>query len=214
MQFAHRALLAATFLSACTNPRADQPDPPIHHDDSAQAPAVYRARFATSQGPFTISIIRDWAPRGADRFYLLIKRGFYDDARFFRVVPGFVIQWGIHQDPSVHIQWKGAEIVDDPPVGQSNLKGTVTFATGGPDTRTTQVFINLADNQRLDARGFTPFGKVTEGMEIVEKLYAGYGDAPPKGQGPAQEMITAQGNAYLAKDFPKLDYIHRVEILP
>ena len=214
MQYAHRALLAAALLSACTNPRADQPDRPIDLDDSSLSPGTYRARFETSRGVFVVSVIRAWSPRGADRFHLLIKRGFYQETRFFRVVPGFIIQWGIHRDPSVHAQWTGAQILDDPPIDQSNVKGTVAFATSGPNTRTTQVFINLADNERLDGRGFTPFGKVTEGMEIVEKLYSGYGDAPPKGQGPAQELITAQGNSYLAKNFPRLDYIQKAEVVP
>ena len=182
-------------------------------DPGAQAPGTYKVRFETSRGTFVVDVVRAWAPRGADRFHLLVQRGYYDEARFFRVVPGFVVQWGMHRDPAVQVQWKDAEIDDDPPGQQSNLKGTITFAARGPDTRTTQVFINLADNERLDARGFTPFGRVTEGMDVVEALYGGFGDGPPVGAGPAQEMISAEGNAYLVKNFPKLDYIRKAVVV-
>jgi peptidyl-prolyl cis-trans isomerase A (cyclophilin A) len=190
-----------------TAPREDVVDP------GAQAPGTYRVRFETSRGPFLVDVVRNWSPKGADRFHLLVQRGYYNEARFFRVIPGFVVQWGIHPDPKVHLQWKEAEIDDDPPGQQSNLRGTITFATRGPNSRTTQVFINLADNQRLDARGFTPFGRVTEGMEVVEALYGGYGDGPPSGEGPAQELINAEGNEYLSKSFPKLDFIRTATVV-
>ena len=210
MRFAISAMLGV-YLCACQSQRPAGTDA---FESTAEAPALFRTKFETSQGAFIINIVRVWSPRGADRFHLLVTRGFYNEARFFRVVPGFVIQWGIHADPAEHLQWKAAEIVDDPPGVQSNAKGTISFATDGPNTRTTQVFINLVDNHRLDARGFTPFGRVTEGMEIVEKLFAGYGDEPPRGNGPPQAQITAQGNPYLLQNYPKLDYIRRASIVP
>jgi len=178
-----------------------------------QAPDNYQVKFETSAGDFLIEVTRELAPRGADRFYNLVKHGFYDDVRFFRVVPNFVVQFGLNGDPEVSKVWSQANIDDDPVKG-SNTKGTITFATAGPNTRTTQVFINLRDNSRLNGMGFSPFGKVTEGMEIVEKLYAGYGDGPPSGRGPNQGRITAQGNAYLKESFPDLDYIKAATIVP
>src|SRR6266480_4626369 len=125
---------------------------------------VYRVRFETSKGDVVIQVRRDWAPLGADRFYTLVRSGFYDGARFFRVLPGFVVQFGIAGDPAINAKWHNANLVDDP-VTQSNRRGTITYGTAGPNTRTTQVFINLADNARLDSKGFAPFGEVTEGME-------------------------------------------------
>lgn len=178
----------------------------------AQAPEQYRVRVDTSKGPFTIEVVRAWAPRGADRFYELVSEKFYDDARFFRVVKGFVVQFGLHKDPEVTRRWRDMKIVDDP-VKQPNRRGTVTFAMAGPNTRTTQVFLNLADNRRLDATGFAPFGRVVEGMEIVDKLYAGYGDTPPMGYyGPDQARIQSEGNAYLERGFPRLDYIKTARV--
>lgn len=177
-----------------------------------QAPETYQVRFDTSQGSFTIEVSRAWAPRGADRFYTLIQGGFYDGARFFRVLPGFVVQFGIPADPQVARSWRSARIPDDP-VKESNRKGTITFATSGPNSRTTQVFINLADNKNLDGMGFAPFGRVTEGMDVVGKLYSGYGEGAPQGRGPDQGRIQSEGNAYLEKSFPKLDSIVRAAIL-
>jgi len=177
-----------------------------------QAPESYRAHFETSQGDFTIQIERPWAPVGADRFFHLIKNGFYDGARFFRVLPGFVVQFGIAGDPVVSGNWREARIADDP-VKQSNKPGTISFATAGPGTRTTQVFINLADNSNLDRMGFAPLGRVIEGMEIVGKLHSGYGEGAPNGRGPDQGRIQNEGNAYLEKQFPKLDFIRRATIL-
>ena len=177
-----------------------------------KAPEIYRARFTTSKGDFVIEVTRAWAPHGADRFYNLVANGFFDDCRFFRVVYGFMAQFGIHADPALNSVWREARIPDDP-VQQSNKRGYVTFGTAGPNTRTTQVFINFADkNTNLDSQGFAPFGKVVEGMELVGKLFSGYGEGAPKGHGPDQNRIQKEGNAYLAKSFPKLDYIKKASI--
>jgi peptidyl-prolyl cis-trans isomerase A (cyclophilin A) len=176
------------------------------------APEVYRASFATSRGSFVVEVTRSWAPEGAERFYRLLQARFYDEARFFRVVRNFVVQFGINGDPAVEARWSNLTIADDP-VKQSNLRGTITFATSGPNTRTTQVFINLKDNAQLDQRGFAPFGKVVEGMEVVDRLYSGYGDSPPRGEGPDQNLIETQGNVYLESKFPMLNYIKRARIL-
>jgi peptidyl-prolyl cis-trans isomerase A (cyclophilin A) len=171
-----------------------------------QAPPVYKAKFDTSKGTFVIEVHRDWAPNGADRFYNLVKNGFYDGDRFFRVIEGFMVQFGLNGTPQISAQWENANIKDDP-VTQSNKPGFITFATRGPDTRTTQVFINYNDNQRLDTMGFAPFGQVTVGMNVVQSLYSGYGEGAPRGSGPSQSHIQADGNAYLTSQFPKLDYI-------
>jgi peptidyl-prolyl cis-trans isomerase A (cyclophilin A) len=177
------------------------------------APETYRAKFTTTRGDFVIEVTRAWAPNGADRFFNLVKNGFYDDCRFFRVVYGFMAQWGIHGDPAISAVWRNATIPDDP-VTQSNTRGMVSFATSGPGTRTTQVFINYADkNMVLDNQGFAPFGKVVEGMEVVNKLFSGYGEPPPKGHGPDQEKIQKEGNAYLTKTFSKLDAIKTATIV-
>ena len=180
---------------------------------NAPAPATYKAKFDTSKGAFEIEVHRDWAPAGADRFYNLVKNGFFDNARFFRVVSGFMVQFGIHGDPNVSAQWRQARINDDP-VKQSNGRGMVTFATAGPNTRTTQVFINFADNARLDGMGFAPFGQVVSGMNVVDSLYSGYGEGAPSGRGPDQGRMQQEGNAYLMKDFGKLDYIKKATIEP
>lgn len=179
---------------------------------NAQAPAVYKVRFDTSKGPFVIEVHRDWAPNGADRFYNLVKNGFYDNTRFFRVISGFMVQFGINGDPRISAQWRSANIPDDP-VRQSNQRGFITFATAGPNTRTTQVFINYADNRPLDRQGFSPFGRVVSGIEVVDSLYGGYGEGAPQGLGPEQGRIQSQGNAYLMQGFPKLDYIKKATIV-
>lgn len=178
-----------------------------------QAPESYKAKFTTTKGDFVVEVSRAWSPRGADRFYNLVKNHFYDDASFFRVLPGFVVQFGISAKPEVAKVWARATISDDP-VTQSNLTGYLTFATGGANTRTTQVFINLADNKNLDGMGFSPFGKVIEGMDVVEKLYSGYGEGAPQGGGPDQGRITNEGKAYLDKKFPQLDSIKTAVIVP
>lgn len=174
-------------------------------------PDSYRASFETSKGVFVVEVTRSWAPEGAERFYRLLQQKYYDDARFFRVVPNFVVQFGINADPAVSARWRNLTIADDPVKG-SNLRGTITYATSGPNSRTTQVFINLKDNTRLDTSGFAPFGKVVEGMEVVDRLYSAYGDAPPRGNGPNQSLIETQGNTYLENGFPRLDYIKKARI--
>lgn len=178
-----------------------------------KAPANYKVKMDTSKGVFTITVHRDWAPIGADRFYNLVKAGFYDEVRFFRVLPDFMAQFGIHGRPSVMEAWRPARLKDDP-VKQSNLRGYVTFATGGPNTRTTQLFINFKDNAPLDRQGFAPIGEVTDGMTIVDSLYSGYGEGAPRGKGPDQGAMNMEGNAYLAAKFPKLDYIKSATIVP
>ncbi len=177
-----------------------------------QAPAIYHAKFDTSKGPFIVEVHRDWAPNGADRFYNLVKNGFYDNARFFRVISGFMVQFGIHADPKISSVWREARIKDDP-VRQSNKRAFITFATAGPNTRTTQVFINFGDNAAaLDRQGFAPFGQVVSGMNAVDALYGGYGEGAPSGQGPEQSRVQREGNAYLIKEFGKLDYIKKATI--
>jgi peptidyl-prolyl cis-trans isomerase A (cyclophilin A) len=177
-----------------------------------QAPAAYKVKFDTSAGPFVIEVTRAWAPLGADRFYNLVKNGYYNDCRFFRVIAGFMVQFGINGDPALNRVWSGARIGVDP-VKESNKRGYITYAMGGsPDTRTTQVFINFADNTSLDRMGFAPFGKVISGMEIVDKLFAEYGEGAPSGKGPEQGRIQAEGNAYLKASFPKMDYIKTATI--
>jgi peptidyl-prolyl cis-trans isomerase A (cyclophilin A) len=169
----------------------------------AKAPAVYSVDFTTTKGSFVVTVHRSEAPHGADRFYNLVRAGFYNGDELFRVVKGFVVQFGINGDPKVSAAWQQATIPDDPVKG-SNTPGTITFADAGPDTRTTQVFINLGNNaSSLDGQGFAPFGKVTTGLNVVEKLYAGYDDAPTGDQ----QQIATQGNAFLKKHFPKLDSI-------
>ena len=172
----------------------------------AKAPDVYEVKFTTTKGDFVARVTRAWAPQGADRFYNLVIHHFYDGASFFRVLPGFVAQFGISANPQVSRAWRAATIKDDP-VAKSNHRGYLTFATAGSNTRTTQIFINLADNAPLDKMGFAPFGEVTEGMDVVGQLYSGYGEGAPDGRGPNQGQIEAQGKAYLDKDFPKLDSI-------
>jgi peptidyl-prolyl cis-trans isomerase A (cyclophilin A) len=179
---------------------------PHSPDMQVKAPASYRVRFETSAGPFVLTVTRAWAPLGADRFYNLVRHGYFDGARFFRVLPGFVAQFGINGNPAVSARWREATISDDP-VTQHNLRGTITFATAGPNTRTTQLFINYADNTSLDSRGFAPFGRVVEGMDVVDQLYSGYGESPDQG------LIQLRGTAYLASAFPKLDSITHASLL-
>jgi peptidyl-prolyl cis-trans isomerase A (cyclophilin A) len=178
-----------------------------------KAPATFKVKFDTSKGSFVVEVHRDWAPNGADRFYNLVKTGFYNDARFFRVISGFMVQFGINGNPQISKVWRDANIKDDP-VKASNKRGMITFATAGPDTRTTQVFINFGDNAGLDDQGFAPFGQVISGIEVVDALYAEYGEGAPQGGGPDQGLVQSQGNAYLKKDFPKLDYIKTATIEP
>ena len=178
---------------------------------AASVPDLFKVNLDTSKGPVVIEVHKDWAPLGAERFYQLVKSGYYDGARFFRVLPGFMAQFGIAADPQTTAKWKEANLQDDP-VKQSNTRGMVTFATAGPNTRTTQMFINTGDNARLDGQGFAPIGKVISGQEAVESLFSGYGEGAPSGRGPAQQLIEIQGNAYLEKDFPELDFIKKASI--
>ncbi|HXT24702.1 MAG TPA: peptidylprolyl isomerase [Candidatus Eisenbacteria bacterium] len=175
-----------------------------------KAPDAYKVKFDTTRGSFTVSVTRAWAPMGADRFYNLVKHHFYDNAAFFRVVPNFVVQFGISPNPAVSAAWKHTEIKDDP-VAQTNQRGSLTFATAGPNTRTTQIFINLKDNARLDGMGFSPFAMVDgNGMNVVEMMYEGYGDSA----GPDQDQLEKQGDPYLKKGWPKLDYIKSATLVP
>jgi peptidyl-prolyl cis-trans isomerase A (cyclophilin A) len=187
---------------AAQHPAATHTDPALLHPSTlkATAPDEYEVTFKTTAGDFVVKCTRAWAPLGADRFYNLVKHGFFTDAAFFRVVPGFVVQFGLNASPAVNAVWEKAAIKDDP-VTQSNHTGFLTFATAGPNTRTTQLFISLGENARLDSMGFAAFGQVTTGMDVVQKIFSGYGESPDQAQ------ITATGKPYLDKNFPKLDHI-------
>jgi peptidyl-prolyl cis-trans isomerase A (cyclophilin A) len=184
-------------------------DPP---HATEQAPDRFRVRFETTKGPFVIEVTRAWAPHGADRFYNLVRVGYYDDVAFFRVIENFMVQFGIHGDPAVNAAWRQARIPDDP-VTQSNKRGMVTYAMAGPDTRTTQLFINFRDNAGLDGQGFSPFGRVVEGLSVVDSLYSGYGEGAPSGMGPEQGRAQGEGNAYLKSRFPKLDFVKTARLV-
>ncbi|MDP9152325.1 MAG: peptidylprolyl isomerase [Myxococcota bacterium] len=221
---------AASTLSASASPAANQPasvasvspsgplasalHPDLLDPSKAKdkAPEVFRARFTTTKGDFVMEVHRDWSPNAADRFFNLVKMGFYDDTRFFRAIDGFMVQFGINGDPAVSAKWQEQGIPDDP-VKQSNKRGFVTFAQRNtPNTRTTQVFISYGDNSRLDASRFVPFGQVVQGMEVVDALYKGYGEGSPMGAGPDQGRIQSEGNAYLDSKFPKLDGVRHAQI--
>ncbi len=177
-----------------------------------KAPDVYRVKMETTAGEFIIEVHREWAPLGADRFYNLVKIGYFDDVAFFRVIAGFMAQAGFHGNPAVSKVWLNSLIKDDP-VKQSNYPGTVTFAMRGPNTRSAQIFVNYGDNSYLDESGFAPFGKVVEGFESVKELYSGYGEGEPNGKGPGQGKLYGRGNDYLKAEFPELDYITRASIV-
>jgi peptidyl-prolyl cis-trans isomerase A (cyclophilin A) len=212
--------LCTALLAGCapvtTVPPA--PDPPsLLQPGSAAlnqtAPDTFKVLFETTAGDFIVEAARALAPLGADRFYNLVQSGYFTGVRFFRVVPGFVVQFGLHGDPAVSAVWRDQRIGDDS-VRTSNVRGSVSFAQGSePGTRTVQLFINLADNSRLDAQGFAPFARVTGGMDTVERLHSGYGEAAPRGRGPSQAGIHAEGEAFLSRDFPELDRIVRTRIL-
>jgi len=197
-----------------TAPSPSGPGAALHDPSRAteQAPDRFRVRFETTKGPFVVEVTRAWAPRGADRFYNLVRAGYYDDVAFFRVIEGFMVQFGIHGDPRVNAAWRVARIPDDPGT-QSNRRGTVTYAMAGPDTRTTQLFINFKDNASLDSQGFAPFGRVIEGMAVVDSLYSGYGEGAPRGMGPDQGRAQAEGNAYLRGSFPRLDLVKTARVV-
>ena len=186
---------------------------PKHQVWSERAPGVFKVRFETTRGPFIIQVHRDWAPRGVDRFYNLVRKGFFDDSRFFRVRPGFIAQFGIPGDPKIASVWRKQTLPDDP-VRRSNNRGTIAYAMTGPNTRTTQLYINISENTRLDADGFSPIGRVVEGMEIVDQLYSGYGEDAGGGmRGGKQGKIFEGGNTHLDREFPKLDKLVRASVV-
>ena len=190
-----------------TEKKSAGPPPPPE-----KPPETYRVKFETTKGDFVVEARREWAPRGADHFYGLVRAKFYDGVRFHRVVRGFVVQFGINGDPKTQRLWSSAQIPDDP-VKQKNRKGYLSFAKLGPNSRTTQVFINLRDNLDLDKSGFAPFAQVVEGMDVVERLYFAYGEVAPRGGGPDPTRIEGQGEAYLERQFPRLDSIRRAGIV-
>ena len=206
------AVVAVAALAACHRNYEGALLSPNTVELARHAPDSFRVEFTTSKGKFVVKVYRAWAPNGVDRFYYLAQNHFYDGERFFRAMPGFVVQFGLHGDPRVNDVWENMRIPDDS-VAQSNQKGMLTYATGGPNTRTTQLFVNLNDNRRLDRMGFSPIGRVISGMEIVEILYNGYGDGPPRGKGPDQDKIRTQGDAYLKQDFPLLDHVIRTKVI-
>lgn len=180
---------------------------------TAKAPDSFKVKFETTKGNFTVEVTRSLAPNGADRFYNLVRSGYFKDLAFFRVIPGFMCQFGIHGDPKISAAWRSAQIPDDS-VKASNVRGAITFATAGPNTRTTQLFINFGDNANLDNMGFSPFGKVTDGMDVVDTINGEYGEGAPRGRGPDQGRVQKEGNTYLKRDFPNLDYIKSANVLP
>ncbi len=192
-------------------------DSPLLNPNSPEmnrdAPAWFKVRFETSKGDIVVQVHRRWAPLGSGRFYNLARHGYFDGCRFFRVINGFMAQFGIHGDPNVSRAWREQMIKDDP-VTQSNTRGRITYAKSArPHSRTTQLFINTRDNQRLDADGFAPFGEVIEGMSVVDQLYSEYGEGAPRGSGPDQQRLQQEGNTYLERSFPKLDHIIKATII-
>lgn len=206
-------VLTALGLAACSSkpPRTEEQASP---KKTEQAPERFFAKFETTKGDFILEVVREWAPRGADRFYELLQAKYYDGSRFFRVRPGFIVQFGISKDPKQSELWRQLKLPDDP-VKQKNLKGYLSYAMAGPGSRTTQVFINLANNSaRLDSSGFAPFARVVEGMDVVEKLYAGYGELQALGGGgPDSQKIEGLGEEYLARNFSRLDKINQATII-
>lgn len=206
-------LAAVLVLAGCAS---KPPEPPKQKTASTKAlkdgpmPDKWHALFDTSQGSFVLEIHKDWAPLGAERFWKLVNMGYFDDSRFFRVRPGFIVQFGLAADPQVTAMLNASAIDDDPPGKQKNLKGTISFAQSGKRSRRTQVFVNLKDNAELDS-GFTPFGRVSQGLDIFERLYSEYGEWDPPGRGPNVGRIQTQGNSYLDVSFPKLDKIIRAK---
>jgi peptidyl-prolyl cis-trans isomerase A (cyclophilin A) len=204
-------LCAMAALAGCGGEAPKQAEAPKKKAPAAM-PAVWKARIETTQGPFVIEVNKAWAPRGAERFWKLVTAGFFDDSRFFRVRPGFIVQFGMAGDPAVN-SLMGSTVIEDDPFQEKNLKGTVAFAQLGRNTRSTQVYINLKDNAELDRAKFAPFGRVVEGMEVVEKLYGGYGEWSPPGRGPEAARIQRQGNRYLDAQFPRLDKLKRASVV-
>jgi peptidyl-prolyl cis-trans isomerase A (cyclophilin A) len=181
-------------------------------NEKVPVPNVFRVKFTTTQGDFVVEATRAWAPRGVDRFHELVNMRYFDENRFFRVVPGFVAQFGVNKDYDVHDRWRKYFILDDPPK-EKNLRGTLAFAQSDPNTRATEIFINLADNPALDAQNFVPFAKVISGMDVVDKFYSGYGELMPEGKYIDPNRVENGTNAYLEPHFPKLDYIRHAVFL-
>jgi peptidyl-prolyl cis-trans isomerase A (cyclophilin A) len=206
-----RALPLCFLILAACSPKPEEPIGKKAAAPPKQAPEVFEVKLDTSKGDVVVRAHRAWAPKGADHFYYLVRTGFYDGARFYRVRPKFVVQFGINGDPSVSRLWKDTYLTDDP-VKQSNRRGTLSFAMRGPNTRSTQVFVNLADNRRLDKDGFAPFAEVVAGMDVVDSFYSVYGEMAPRGSGPSPERIYTEGNAYLERHFPRLDFIRKAAI--
>jgi len=216
------ALLALSALQlipvACKDKTPPRPPPdaavptPLPPAPEAASPESFRVKFETTKGDFTVEVTRAWAPKGADRFYRLVTEGYFKDIRFFRVLPGFMAQFGLSGNPALNEKFDALRIADDP-VTQSNKRGMLTFATAGPNTRTNQFFINYGDNASLDVQGFSPFGRVVDGMKVVDAMYGGYGEGAPNGAGPSQDSIAKKGNEYLQRAFPKLDYIKSATIV-
>ncbi len=211
--FAGAVTVQAEATNQVEKPAAIAPDFADPSKLTAPAPATFKALFTTTKGKFTIEVTRSLSPNGADRFYNLVRSGYFKDVAFFRVIPGFMCQFGIHGDPGVSAKWRDANISDDAVKG-SNTRGTISFATAGPGTRTTQLFINFGNNANLDSMGFSPFGKVSEGMDVVDKINGEYGEGAPGGMGPNQGRVQMEGNAYLKKEFPNLDFIQSATIVP
>jgi peptidyl-prolyl cis-trans isomerase A (cyclophilin A) len=193
----------AVLAGACGDRTAQSSDTAV----AATAPDSFRVAFETSRGTFVVEAHRAWAPNGADRFYQLVRAGFFDDTRFFRVVPEFIAQFGINDKKKVNERWEKLKLADDPP-RETNARGTITFTNSGPGSRSHQMFVSLADNPRLDKAGFVPVGRVIEGMAVVDSIYSGYGEAPE------QSFIQTLGNSYLTRMFPKLDYVRTARVLP
>lgn len=196
------AFLLAAMLAGCSKPKP-----------KLVVPEIYDVAFDTTEGTFTVEVPRAWAPHGADRFYELVNMRYFDEGRFFRVLPGFIAQFGVHRDFNVHAMWREYFIIDDPPYKQKNLRGTLAFAQSGPNTRATEMFINLADNKVLDEQAFVPFAHIVSGLEVADKLYSGYGELAPEGKGPDSGRIEGEANEYLVPRFPKLDYIKHAKVV-
>jgi peptidyl-prolyl cis-trans isomerase A (cyclophilin A) len=216
------ALVAFQLITVSCKDKTPPPPPPSPPEGAATTPPPtssdpaspdsFRVKFATTKGDFTVEVTRAWAPKGADRFYRLVRDGYFKDIRFFRVLPGFMAQFGMSGDPALNAKMDSQRIPDDP-VTQSNKRGMLTFATAGPNTRSSQFFINYGDNASLDSQGFAPLGRVVDGMKTVDALYSGYGEGAPNGPGPNQDSIREKGNEYLRRAFPKLDYIKSATIV-
>jgi peptidyl-prolyl cis-trans isomerase A (cyclophilin A) len=195
-------VLLALSLLACSKPPAPK----------VVVPGVFRVKFETTQGDFVVEATREWAPHGVDRFHELVRMRYFDQSRFYRVLPGFIAQFGVHRDFKIQNLWNTLHIVDDPPK-EKNLRGTLAFAQSGASTRSTQMFINLADNAVLDEQRFVPFAKIVDGMEVVDKFYSGYGDVRPEGKNIDPGRVEEEANEYLVPRFPKMDFVKRASLL-